>query len=280
MAEARESGREVERPAFFLAPSLRSHPSRGRAGGGGHLRRAMWLAGELGPSARVLVGLDDVEDLEDRIPEHARIRLDSADSPAIVVTDRRRTSGEVYDRLRRLGPVVGLDDDGPARDRMAYLIDMIPGPRRTPGNVFAPGLLDLPGPSQRVAAFPPRKVLITFGLTDPKGLTTPVARGLHERFPGLELTVVKPPAVREPGPLEAAVALEAHHDLKSMLADYDLIITSFGLTSLEALAAGVPVLLVNATRYHRRLAVLQGIPEAGVRRPRWRRQVRSIAGSF
>jgi 2-polyprenyl-3-methyl-5-hydroxy-6-metoxy-1,4-benzoquinol methylase len=61
----------------------------------------------------------------------------------------------------------------------------------------------------------------------------------------------------------------------SALADYiaasELVCTSFGMTALEAAAAGAGVLLLNPTRYHRALSRKLGFPDVGVRRPRKRR---------
>jgi 2-polyprenyl-3-methyl-5-hydroxy-6-metoxy-1,4-benzoquinol methylase len=47
------------------------------------------------------------------------------------------------------------------------------------------------------------------------------------------------------------------------LAEYDLLITHFGLTAFEALHAGVPVLLVSPSAYHQRLARAAGFLSAG-----------------
>jgi 2-polyprenyl-3-methyl-5-hydroxy-6-metoxy-1,4-benzoquinol methylase len=43
-------------------------------------------------------------------------------------------------------------------------------------------------------------------------------------------------------------------NLKEQLADYDLLVTQYGLSAFEAAAAGISVLLVSPTSYHERLA--------------------------
>jgi 2-polyprenyl-3-methyl-5-hydroxy-6-metoxy-1,4-benzoquinol methylase len=76
-------------------------------------------------------------------------------------------------------------------------------------------------------------------------------------FGSLEL----PPGVRR---------IRASGDLRERLSEYDCLIGSFGLTSLEALIAGTPVITVNPSRYHARLSGAAGIPSAGTGRPRGR----------
>jgi 2-polyprenyl-3-methyl-5-hydroxy-6-metoxy-1,4-benzoquinol methylase len=48
--------------------------------------------------------------------------------------------------------------------------------------------------------------------------------------------------------------LEAIPNLAEHLCEYDLLITHYGLTAFEALYVGVPVILVNPTPYHEKLA--------------------------
>lgn len=49
-------------------------------------------------------------------------------------------------------------------------------------------------------------------------------------------------------------------DLKNRLADFDLVITSYGLTAFESLRAGVPVVIRDPSRYHRSLTAGAGLP--------------------
>jgi len=57
---------------------------------------------------------------------------------------------------------------------------------------------------------------------------------------------------------------EAIPNLNEHLTDYDLIVTHYGLTSFEALYAGVPVLLASPTRYHEKLAKKAGFWTLGI----------------
>jgi 2-polyprenyl-3-methyl-5-hydroxy-6-metoxy-1,4-benzoquinol methylase len=65
--------------------------------------------------------------------------------------------------------------------------------------------------------------------------------------------------------------------LKSKVGHYDLLFCSFGLTTYEALASGVPVINLSPSSYHRRLSRAAGIPHIGVRRPGARKLRRLLA---
>ena len=52
------------------------------------------------------------------------------------------------------------------------------------------------------------------------------------------------------------------------IAAHDLVIAHFGITAFEALACGVPVILLNPSRYHARLGAAAGFATLGTGRPR------------
>jgi 2-polyprenyl-3-methyl-5-hydroxy-6-metoxy-1,4-benzoquinol methylase len=64
------------------------------------------------------------------------------------------------------------------------------------------------------------------------------------------------------------------------LAEYDVLITHFGLTAFEALRAGVPVLLAAPSFYHDRLARAAGFLSAGVGIPAARRLRRLLSRNW
>jgi 2-polyprenyl-3-methyl-5-hydroxy-6-metoxy-1,4-benzoquinol methylase len=53
-------------------------------------------------------------------------------------------------------------------------------------------------------------------------------------------------------------------ELREQLASYDLVITHFGLTAFESLAARVPVFLISPGAYHEKLALHAGFMSGGV----------------
>jgi SAM-dependent methyltransferase len=71
--------------------------------------------------------------------------------------------------------------------------------------------------------------------------------------------------------------LRAIPSLGEHLAEYDLLVTHFGLSAFEALHAGIPVLLVSPGPYHQRLARTAGFVSAGIGAPGARRLGRRLS---
>ena len=237
-------------------------------------------------------------------PSACRIleQYDPAEPWDLVVLDRRSSAVE---QLRRFSPtpVVGLDEGGPARRYCSYLIDTFPTYRQKHGaNLAALSLLDIParrpagsraerpaahtgltqtGPTQPrpLVRIPPNSVLISFGGEDPADLSGRLLELLLGKrcFQPRQITVVQGPYFQRQHWPAGITVLRNPADLKSMLGAYDLLFCSFGLTTYEALAAGVPVINLNPSTYHRRLSSAAGIPQIGIRRPEARKLQRLLA---
>jgi 2-polyprenyl-3-methyl-5-hydroxy-6-metoxy-1,4-benzoquinol methylase len=281
----------------------RSEPGQGM----GHLRRAARLAAALGPEAALLLDREDARSREALRAMAAEPgpapRVVHAWEPAegweLVVLDRR---GSSLDELARFlpVPVVGLDEGGEARPYVSFLVDCLPVPRgrgRRGGPGGRGGSANLTGPlleapvgagAERGGAHPPqgprsspfRKLLISFGGEDPAGLSLRLLEALRRErlLDGAELTVVEGPFFGQRQWPPGVEVLRRPAELRELLHRYDLVMTSFGLTTFEALAVGVPVINLNPTAYHRRLSRAAGIPEIGVGRPRLPR-LRRLMGS-
>jgi 2-polyprenyl-3-methyl-5-hydroxy-6-metoxy-1,4-benzoquinol methylase len=82
-----------------------------------------------------------------------------------------------------------------------------------------------------------------------------------------EITLIMPAGNGGPaGPPALPPALKlfpAQPGLRERFADYDLLVTHFGLTAFEALYARLPVLLVSPTAYHEKLAKHAGFISVG-----------------
>ncbi|MDR2471435.1 MAG: class I SAM-dependent methyltransferase, partial [Treponema sp.] len=220
---------------------------------------------------------------------------------SLVALDRFRSDPEEARRWSALAPVLGIDE-GRARGECDFLIDLLPGlPGREllpglPGKE-APNLRDpslLPLPSRRRPSFfrdssaPPR-ALISFGAEDAAGLTLAAAGAFSawtggggasplRSAPAFSLTAVLGPLYREKEQSRAVLeksgvtvidgerlppGREGSPDLRDVLADYDLLVTHFGVTAFQALYARLPVLLLNPGTYHERLARAAGLPSTG-----------------
>ncbi|MDR0447884.1 MAG: methyltransferase domain-containing protein [Treponema sp.] len=210
----------------------------------------------------------------------------------LIVLDRFRTEPEELKQWMTLGPVLGIDE-GLSRNDIDFLIDLLPGFHSGKNaNICAPFWLPLPkkrrpaflketpGLSEQVFQTfrtPPLKILISFGAEDAAGLTVNTALTLQNCTSGdVSFTVVLGPLRKNNNTdrktLEQAgiAAILGTHPacedssgsvfvLQEVLADYDLLITHFGITAFEALYARVPVLLVNPGTYHERLSHHAGL---------------------
>ncbi|MCX7656647.1 MAG: methyltransferase domain-containing protein, partial [Treponemataceae bacterium] len=191
-----------------------------------------------------------------------------------IILDRFQTKKEELSFWRQWGPVVGIDEGGAFRASFDYLIDSIPSlPPRFPPNLFFPQALGVP--SVRRFSWPEQappylRMLVTFGAEDPRGLSVPVARLLLASRWGTVTLVVGPrnqqgiEKIRKEFADGGVEILYAPANLKDLLASYDLVFTHYGLTAYEALFARVPVVLLNPTPYHHRLARWHGFYSLGV----------------
>ncbi|MDR2516007.1 MAG: class I SAM-dependent methyltransferase [Spirochaetaceae bacterium] len=189
-----------------------------------------------------------------------------------IILDNFRTSPQTAIRWARWGPLIGIDEGGPYRSRFDFLADFLPVlPARHRPNLSSFALTRAPE-KRRAPPFAlprgPLRVLVTFGAEDPARLTVPVSRALASARPALEITALfgslNTAAPGKDALRPAGVTVwEAACGVRDRFADFDLVITHFGLTAFEALFAGTPVLLVSPTAYHRRLARRAGFCEAG-----------------
>jgi SAM-dependent methyltransferase len=201
------------------------------------------------------------------------LHQDSEQGPLLIVLDKFRTSGAEFKAWSALAPLIGIDEGGPCRDRFDFLLDLLPSLKgvKKP-NLCTPSLLPLP--RRRRDAFTPLpadrplRVLVSFGAEDPAGLSIPAAKAIASvtgttliaplSLPG---AAANPAAV--PPELPGLRLLGPQPELKEIFADYDLLVTHFGLSAFEALYARVPVLLVSPTTYHERLGKNAGFLSAG-----------------
>lgn len=200
-----------------------------------------------------------------------------------IVLDRFQTPAPEYRFWASLAFLVGIDEGGPCRARFDFLIDLLPSP---PGhgapNFLDPALLPLPH-TVRPQSPPedgPRRILISFGAEDAAGLgracaallCSPPGKGAAGEDSVGRVTLIDPQAGSDSqaagpvaGPDKGALLVVRNiPNLAEQLAEYDLVITHFGLSAFEALRAATPVLLVSPGSRHERLARAAGFTSAGI----------------
>jgi 2-polyprenyl-3-methyl-5-hydroxy-6-metoxy-1,4-benzoquinol methylase/spore coat polysaccharide biosynthesis predicted glycosyltransferase SpsG len=211
--------------------------------------------------AQSLENLDEVSLIND----DAELQRDWA----LVIFDRFSTPLRELERFD--APALGIDEGGRSRRRFDFLLDLLPNlPSLAPPNALRPDLLCLPERRSPAGAAPanftaPLKILVSFGGEDAAMLGLTAA--LSCAAPGLsEVTLVG--GALNKMQLKNGVAINFAYipfikNLREQLADYNLVITHFGLCAFEALYAGVPVILASPTPLHELLAANAGFISAG-----------------
>jgi SAM-dependent methyltransferase len=188
----------------------------------------------------------------------------------IVLVDARRTSLVELESLMGCGQVVCMDEGGKARDHAPFLVDAFPPvPGASQPNLSSLEFLGLPARARRRVNLPAKKVLVSFGGEDRANLSGKLIHMLlrEKLFTPEQLTVVEGPLFARHDWPEGIVVMKGVDGLAALLPGYDLLFTHFGITAFEALATGIPAVLLNPSRYHGQLAAAAGFPRIGIRSP-------------
>ena len=255
-------------------------PTAGSGEGMGHLARSLRLAqmlegratfltARMNPAARAYLAQEIL-----RFPARARpmviARTVSGSWWDLVLVDARRTSLAELDALMRHGQVVCLDEGGEARNYASFLVDAFP---RVPGlpkaNLSSLAYLGLPPRTVKRVRLPAKRVLVSFGGEDHAQLSGKLLETLlgERLFEPAQLTVIEGPLFTRHEWPGGVTVLKGVPQLAALLPDYDLVFTHFGITAFDALATGIPAILLNPSRYHERLSAAAGILHIGVRSP-------------
>jgi 2-polyprenyl-3-methyl-5-hydroxy-6-metoxy-1,4-benzoquinol methylase/spore coat polysaccharide biosynthesis predicted glycosyltransferase SpsG len=238
--------------------------------GGGYLVRSMALVRELrtlGRTAWLYITSSNADAVLDTAQfDRAWLLAETGlreKSWQCIILDRFQTPARELAAWQKIAPVIGLDEGGKNRGCFDFLIDILPNCEKITPNVNDPSLLPLPKnkpyPPARVET-EPLKILLSFGQEDSAGLGPALAKTLAE-YQNIDITLLKGNLSKEN--LHFSLK-EAIPNLNEHLTDYDLIITHYGLTSFEALYAGVPVLLASPSGYHEKLAKKAGFWTLGI----------------
>ena len=244
--------------------------------GTGHLRRCLQIALETGANVYIPedAGLEEIDELladaknnglkEEQIVQ----RLPEKNEYDLIVTDAFTLDRELALALSKAAPVVAIDEGSLNADLCDCLVDIIPsyGLAR-PANIVDPSFVSLPQ-NKRTAKRPEtideiKSLLITVGGEDPSDLVVPSSIAFASRLSNKKITaIVQNPeesALRVNEDIRKKIEfIRPVHNLKEQLSGYDVVITHYGFTAFEALAAGCGVILLGTTPLHVNLAQKYG----------------------
>jgi len=279
-------GGRMKNTSVLIVPAC----ERGR--GGGHLIRSLLILQALKANGRDAF-LWVPEYIKDDFMQRFCDFFNFLDSPCLfsreeelknrswdfIVFDRFRSSKKQFEFFSGFAPVIGIDEGGPFRDRFDFLINLLPSLKDRAVNLFSPALLSLPRnrrPESAIESTPdsPLRILISFGAEDAAGLGIAAARSLsgfmakaptEKKF---EVTLVSPIPPHnsqwEKEELFGITAFGRIPHLGERLAEYDMLVTHFGIGAFEAVYARLPVILVSPSRYHQKLSRKAGFFSLGI----------------
>lgn len=251
-------------------------PCVSRGNGTGHLRRCLSVAVSICADVYIPndAGLEEIDELlseaeGDGFCEWQIVRhLPDAGGYSLILTDAFSIEREFARRLAEIAPVVAVDEGSSNTDFCDFLLDIIPsyGISR-PANVSDPLFVTLPH-NRRSAPRPAKiadikKILVTVGGEDPADLVVPAAIAFasldKKRFgERLVTAIVQNPeeaSGRVPEKIRGLIEfIKPVHNLREKLSAYDLVVSHYGFTAFEALAAGCGVVLLGTSSLHIKLA--------------------------
>lgn len=243
--------------------------------GTGHLRRCLSVAVSIG--ADVYIPEDSgLEELKELVSDAKSIGLENwqivtqlpeKGAYSLILTDAFALDKDFANKLASIAPVCAIDEGSLNSDLCDCLIDIIPSYGITrPSNITDPTFVTLPK-NKRTEPKPEKfkeikSLLITVGGEDPAGLVVSTCNALGKvlsKNQNIKVTAI----VQDVENAKASVSdklrskisfIEPVHNLREQLANYDVVISHYGFTAFEAVAAGCGVLLLGTSDLHVKLA--------------------------
>ena len=255
----------VRFPVLFVPSVKKGH-------GTGHLRRCVAFAQTIGADifipenaalSEVQAVLAEAEQTALKPWQIVR-ELPSENEYALIAADLFESDEETAAALRKRAPVVSIDEGANQKisEYFDYLLDIIPSNQTSSiANKSEPHFVPLPSHRKTARAQKIQRVLVAMGGEDPAGFTLPVATAFSDADRALDVTAILSQSAQN------GVAglnkpnlhfIDIVPNLKEHLADFDLVITHYGFTAFEALAAGCAVALVATSALHEQLAAKYG----------------------
>ena len=259
IAENVESPAESEKIIQFAEKSQKKVllvPSVKKGHGTGHLRRCISLMkGVLSdlyiPENADLPGLEEL--LKD-VPDYA-LKKDFEsikEGYSLVVTDAFSLEKDEIRRFASIAPLVSIDEGSLYTEYCDYILDIIPAfqYKRKPNMTYS-GFIPLPEKRRSTEPKSIEKVLVAVGGEDPAGLTIPVAKAFAENGCNVTALVANRENLEQ---IHGVRYMEFSPGLRERLYTFDLVVTHYGFTAFEAVAAQCAVLLLGTSQLHVDLA--------------------------
>lgn len=241
--------------------------------GTGHLRRCLSIALDCGADVYIPENTDLVRYGD--LLAHARADgladwqithvLPQKDDYALIVTDAFALDREMALRLSSVASLVAIDEGSLNSDVCDFLFDIIPsyGIAR-PANLTDPSYITLPVHHRQKPPLSSLQdidsILVTVGGEDPADLVVPASIAFAATCKRITAIVQHPDEAKKrvaasaPDVAEYITFVPPVHNLREQLANYDVVVTHYGFTAFESVAAGCAVVLLGTTPLHIQLA--------------------------
>jgi len=260
---------EIDDLVSYLKNGSLLIPSTAEGNGTGHIKRMIDLATRLKGSVSIYINPDHLERVLPTVPDSERklivTTMDNPETYGRIIVDSRITDEDFYQSCLAGGNVIAIDEGGPLRLKIPYLIDILPLPERFgKANRRSLSFLNLPeGSGSRDEK---GTILISFGGEDPAGLTESLCRFIQEEREDLieQTTIVLGPQYRGEEPPRDFTVIRSPQSLRDLMDKSSAVICSYGLTAFEAASLSLPVLLINPSAYHEELSEISGFNSTGI----------------
>ncbi len=241
---------EKSQKKILLVPSIK------KGHGTGHLRRCISLMKDILadlyiPENADLPGLDEL--LQDVPAYSIKKDLESINGGySLVVTDAFSLEKDEIRIFSSIAPLVSIDEGSLFTEYCDYILDIIPAFQyKRKANMTCSGFIPLP--EKRRSSMPKtiEKVLVAVGGEDPAGLTIPVAKAFAENGCSVTALVASRENLEQ---IHGVRYIEFSPNLRERLYTFDLVVTHYGFTAFEAVAAQCAVLLLGTSQLHIDLA--------------------------
>lgn len=170
-----------------------------------------------------------------------------------VIVDTRDTSIEEMSDYNSLGPTISIDDNGLGANLSKIVIKTLPSPNSQLSNFegieyLFTDLANIKKSSEEITERP-KKILVTFGGSDPANLTQLILNIFQSL--NYELVLIQGPYFNKKIPLSSGYKVVTNPTvLTPYILDADIVISSFGLTIFESFLLKKPVIIINPSEYH------------------------------